>query len=79
MIESWKKYRDKHGYSAAGLMDLSKAFDPLTMTFFFAKLRAYGIKEDSLKLLMNYLNNRQHWTKVGGEFSALEELLTVVP
>ena len=27
LIESWKKYRDNNGYSAAVLMDLSKAFD----------------------------------------------------
>ena len=79
LIESWKKYRDNHGYSAAVLMDLSKAFDTINHDLLLAKLHAYGIKEDSLKLIMSYLSNRHQRTKVGGEFSAWEELLTGVP
>ena len=67
------------GYSAAVLMDLSKAFDTINHDLLFAKLHAYGIKEDSLKLIMSYLSNRHQRTKVGGEFSAWEELLTGVP
>ena len=78
-IESWNKYNDKHGYSAAVLMNLSKAFDTINHDLLLAKLHAYRIKEDSLKLLMSYLSNRHQRTKVGGKFSTWEESLAGVP
>ena len=66
--------------NAAVLMDLSKAFDTINHDLFVAKLHAYGNKENSLKLIMSYLvYHRYQWTKVGGEFSSWEELLTGVP
>ena len=58
LIESWKKYRDNHGYSAAVLMDLSKAFDTINHDLLLAKLHAYGVSKDALKLIMSYLRNR---------------------
>ena len=79
MIESWKEVRDKNGYSAAVLMDLSKAFDTINHDLLIAKLYAYGIRGNSLKLLKNYLSNRFQRTKIEGEFSTWEELLTGVP
>ena len=40
MIEKWKESRDKGGYAAAVLMDLSKAFDTINYKLLIAKLRA---------------------------------------
>ena len=79
LIESWKKYRDNKGYSAAVLMDLSKAFDTINHDLLLAKLHAYGVCENSLKLIMNYLKSRYQRTKINDSFSGWEELLTGVP
>ena len=79
LIESWKKVRDENGYSAAILMDLSKAFDTINHDLLVAKLYAYGIRGSSLKLLHDYLSNRHQRTKVEGNFSKWEELLNGVP
>ena len=60
-------------------MDLSKAFDTINHDLLIAKLYAYGIRGNSLKLLKNYLSNRFQRTKVEGKFSTWEELLSGVP
>ena len=79
LIESWKKFRDKKGYAAAVLMDLSKAFDTINHELLVAKLHAYGVTGPSLRLLMSYLSNRHQRTKVNDMYSTWEELLTGVP
>ena len=49
---------DKNGYSAAVLMDLSKAFDTVNNDLLIAKLYAYCIRGSSLNFLKNHLSNR---------------------
>ena len=44
-----------------------------------AKLHAYGLDTNALKLMLSYLRNRHQRTKVNGSFSDWEELLTGVP
>ena len=58
LIENWKKVRDNKGFSAAILMDLSKAFDTINHDLLIAKLHAYGLRGNSLNLIKNYLSNR---------------------
>ena len=60
-------------------MDLSKAFDTINHDLLLAKLHAYGVCENSLKLIMNYLKSRYQRTKINDSFSGWEELLTGVP
>ena len=60
-------------------MDLSKAFDTINHDLLLAKLHAYGVGKNALKLIMSYLRNRYQRTKVNGEYSSWEELLTGVP
>ena len=79
LIESWKKYCDNHGYSAAVLVDSSKAFDIINNDLLPAKLIAYGVSKNAPKLMMNYLRKRYQSTKVNGEYSSWEELLTGAP
>ena len=78
MIELLKNYRDNHGNSAAVLMNLSKAFDTINHDLLFAKLNAYGVGKNALKLIMNYVLNRHQFTKINGEYNSWEELLTGV-
>ena len=60
-------------------MDLSKAFDTINHDLLLAKLHAYGVSKQAFKLLMSYLRNRYQRTKVNGEYSSWEEILTGVP
>ena len=53
-----EKFRDKKGYAAAVLMDLSKAFDIINHELLVAKLHAYGVTGPSLRLLVSYLSNK---------------------
>ena len=46
---------DKGGVTAMVLMDLSKAYDCLPHDLLLAKLNAYGVGIDSVKLIYSYL------------------------
>ena len=60
-------------------MDLSKAFDTCNYELLIAKLQAYGIHKDSLKLIWSYLTDRWQRTKINTTFSSWYELLQGVP
>ena len=79
LIESWKKYCDNHGYSAAVLMDLLIAFDTINQDLLLANIHAYVVSKDAPEHMMSYLLNRYKRTKVNGKYSSWEELLTGVP
>ena len=55
LIEKWKEVRNNNGFSAAVLMDLSKAFDTINHDLLIAKLHTNGLRGTSLKLLKNHL------------------------
>jgi hypothetical protein len=46
-------------------MDLSKAFDCLPHDILLSKLSAYGLTENSIKLLYSYLSDRKQQIKIG--------------
>jgi hypothetical protein len=60
---------DDNKFIAAILMDLSKAFDCLPHNLLMLKLEAYGLSENSLKLLKSYLENRRQRIKIGNNYS----------
>ena len=78
MIEQWKLSLGNSGYAGGILMDLSKAFGTINHQLLIAKLHAYGFNVEALELILNYLSNRRHRTKIN-IFSSWAELLCGVP
>ena len=75
LIEKWKIMIDKHGYSGAVLMDLSKAFDTLN----HGLLDMHGFDKQALRLIRSYLSKRWQRTKINQSFSSWVELLQGIP
>ena len=61
------------------LMDLTNTFDTINHSLLLAKLDAYGFSRTSLKLMQNYLCNRQQRISINGLFSDWTEAITGVP
>ena len=61
------------------LTDLSKADDCVNHDLIIAKLEAYGVGENSLRLTQNYLSQRQQRVKVGSSLSEWLEIILGVP
>ena len=60
-------------------IDLSKAFDSLNHDILLNKLKHYGVQQDALNLLGNYLLNRQQFTVIEDIRSNCVNLSTGVP
>ena len=78
-MKDWQKVLDNHGYVAAILMDLSNAFDCLPHDLLIAKLKAYGLSPDILKLICCYLSGRSQQIRMGSNTSSWESLTKGVP
>ena len=75
LIEKWRKNLDNKRNTRAVLMDLSKAFHTINHKLLIAKLHAYGLSKDSLKILLSYLSDRWQRTKINLSFNCWSELL----
>ena len=71
--------RDRKRFCTAVLTDLSKAFDCICHDLLIAKLNAYGLERNALKLVYDYLSNRSQKTKVGSLFSTYLDIVYSVP
>ena len=60
-------------------MDLSKGYDCVNHDLIIAKLEAYGVGENSLRLIQNYLFQRKQMVKVGSSFSEWLEIILGIP
>ena len=63
MLEKWKSAIDNRKMFGALLTDLSKAFDCLSHDLLIAKLNAYGFSVAALRLVLDYLSNRNKGPK----------------
>ena len=79
MLEKMKIARFKKGFCAAVFTDLSKAFECICHDLLIAKLNAYGLEQNALKLVYDYLSNRSQKTKVDSSFSTYLDIVYSVP
>ena len=79
MFEDWKKAFDFNQYTAAVLVDLSKAFDCLPQDLLILKLEAYVLSKSALNLMHSYLSERKRCVKVGVNFSTWKNIYKGVP
>ena len=78
-LQEWQNELDKSGFVGTILMDLSKAYDCLPHNLLIAKLEAYGIGKSGLFLLLSYLSNQKHHTKINSSYSGWYDIIRDVP
>ena len=66
-------------HAGAILMDLSKAFDCMPHGLLIAKLEAYGLSGNSIKIMRSYLTGRKQRVKIGNGTSEWADILKGVP
>ena len=77
LVEKWKMLLREHRYAVAILMDLSTAFDCMSHGLLLAKLEAYGLSGNSIKVMRSYMTGRKQRVKIGnGEWA---DILKGVP
>ena len=69
----------KKKISCSIFVDLKKAFDTVNHNILLQKLQKYGIRGIALKLLTNYLSNRNQYTIINGQKSQLKSITHGVP
>ena len=60
-------------------MDLSKAFDCLPHNLLTAKLAAYGLDRNALKLIASYLKDRKQAVKIKGYIGVFKLIISGMP
>ena len=79
-FQKWLKCLDApDGIVGTLLMDLSKAYECVNHDLIITKLEAYGVGENSLRFIQNYLSQRQQDVKLGSSLSEWLEIILGVP
>ena len=79
LIEQWRQHLDSNKIVGAVLTDLSKAFDRLPHDLLIAKLEAYGLDREMVKLVYSYLKDLKQAVKVKGFVGILKSIISSVP
>ena len=79
MLQSWQKEPDNGGFVVTILIGLSKAYDCIPHELLIAKLTCYGIENESLRLLLDYLTTGKQRIKISSAFSWWCDIDTGVP
>ena len=78
-LETCKMTLDKSGYAGALMMDLSKGFDCIDHELLIAKVHAYGLSRNALKMIHSYVSKRLQRVKINGSFNTWKEVNKGVP
>ena len=70
---------DNKHYTLGIFIDFSKAFDTVNHVILIEKLRMYGLRDNMLNLLKNYLVDRKQYVSYGGIESTLLDITCGVP
>ena len=65
LTESWRKDIFKNNKIGALLMDLSKAFDCVPHELLISKFKAYGVQDQSIKIIKSYFSDREQRVRIG--------------
>ena len=79
LIENWRKDLLKKHKIGALLMDLSKAFDCMPHDLLIAKFKAYGVQDQSIKIIKSYLSDREQRVRIGNVHSSWKTTIKGVP
>ena len=60
-------------------IDLSKAFDGLDLNILLLKLKFYGLNDNAISLLKNYLSDRDPYVQLGNTKSQLHGISCGIP
>ena len=66
-------------FTAAFMFDLAKAFDSINIQILLEKLKFYGLKDNSFKIMESYLSGRRQFTTVNGCKSTASPITQGVP
>ena len=73
------KSTDKGLATTAITIDYSKAFDLVDHTTLINKLVELGVRKKVIKIIISFLRNRKHYTKINGVKSNLIDITCGVP
>ena len=79
LLDEWREKLDKNFVFGVVLMDLSKAFDCMPHDLVIAKLAAYGIQRETLKMIYSYLKVRKQCVMINNTYSDYSEINSGVP
>ena len=77
LLEEWREKLGENFIVSTVLMDLSKAFDCIPHDLIIAKLTAYGIERETLRVIYSYLKRRKQSVKINNTYSDYNEITPV--
>ena len=79
VINKLQNVHDNKYITCLILLDLSKAFDTVNHDILLDKLEKYGIRNNSLHLITNYLTNRKQMVHINNSYSTPQTIKCGVP
>ena len=79
LIENCRKDMLKNHKIGAMLIDLSKAFDCMPHDLLIAKFEAYGVQDQSIKIIKSYLSDCEQRVRIGNVHSSWKTTHKGVP